>query len=143
MCRNARSATQAYAPPSSSAAHRQVSKSKGQVPSSASSNQARSFTRSFRIPHCSFWGLGVSDAFLRVRSAGGRLLGNGRDFHSGLQQLQTRRDNFLAVFKPAFYNTFAFEKAAGLKITAFDSIIGFHHKGVFQSLLRADHFVRD
>src|SRR6266568_1009655 len=128
MRRNAQFATQAHDLPSSSAAHRQGSKSEGQMPSSASSNQARSFTRWFRIPHSDF----------RIF-----FLGHRRDFHSGLQQLQTRRDNFLAVFKPAFYNTFAFEKAAGLKITAFDSIIGFHHERVFQSLLRTDHFVSD
>src|ERR1700682_5076879 len=45
-----------------------------------------------------------SGDWLCVRPAGGRLFCHRRDFHSGLQQLQTRRDNFLAVFQSAFYN---------------------------------------
>src|SRR5438128_11737833 len=66
-------------------------------------------------PASSFSVLRLSRRFLRVRSAGGRLLRHWRDFHSGLQQLQTGRDHLVAVFQPVFYNAFPFEKATGLK----------------------------
>src|SRR5437667_6772236 len=89
----------------------------------------------------SFSVLGLRGAFLCVRSASGRLLGNRCDFHSGLQQLQTRRDHFLTVLQAAFHNTFTFEKRSSLKITPFDGVIRFHDEGVFQSLLRADDFI--
>src|SRR6266446_855134 len=55
----------------------------------------------------SFFVLRLRGTFLRVRAAGGRLFGHRRDFHSGLQQLQTRRDHFLAVFKSAFHDSFS------------------------------------
>src|ERR1700745_1583172 len=51
----------------------------------------------------SFFVLRFSDAFFRLRSAGRRLFRYRRDFHSGLQQLQTGRDNFLAVLQSAFH----------------------------------------
>src|ERR1700730_12213375 len=91
----------------------------------------------------SFPVLRLSRRFLRVRSAGGAVLPHRRDFHSGLQQLQTRRDNLLAVFQPVFHNPFSFENTSGLEVAPFDGAIGFHHEGVFQPLLRTDHFVRD
>src|SRR5205807_10395199 len=84
-------------------------------------------------PSFSSWGW--SGARFGVSSAGGRLFGHGRGFHTGLQQLQSRGNNFLAVFQSAFHNAFSFEKAAGLKITPFDRTIGFHHERVFQTLL--------
>src|SRR6266404_5586615 len=84
-------------------------------------------------PSFSSWGW--SGARFGVSSVGGRLFGHGRDFHSGLQQLQTSRDNFFAVFQLAFYNAFSFENGAGLKVTPFDRTIGFDHKRVFQTLL--------
>src|SRR5713101_4553299 len=61
----------------------------------------------------SFSGWGWSGARFGVRPAGWRLFGHRRDFHSRLQQLQTGRDNFLAVFQPAFHDAFAFEKTSG------------------------------
>src|SRR5213079_1678979 len=91
----------------------------------------------------SFFVLRLSDAFLCLRSAGRRLFRYRRDFHSGLQQLQTGRDNFLAVLQPVFHNPFSFEKTTSLEVTAFDGIIGLHDEYVFQPLLRADHSVRD
>src|SRR5437660_11953776 len=90
----------------------------------------------------SFFVLRLSDAFRCVRSAGGRLLRNRRNFHSGLQQLQARRDHLLAVLQPAFHNAFAFKTGARLKVTPVDGVIGFNDEGVFQALLRAEHFVR-
>src|SRR5258708_21538617 len=69
-------------------------------------------------PSFSSWGW--SGARFGVRPAGGRLFSHRRDFHSGLQQLQTRGDNFLAVFPSAFYNAFSFTKAACLQITPVD-----------------------
>src|SRR5437660_12550241 len=89
----------------------------------------------------SFSGWGWSGASFGVRPAGGRLFRHRRDFHSGLQQLQTSGDNFLAVFQSAFYNTFSFEKAASLKVSPFDGTVGFHHEGVFPALLLADYLV--
>src|SRR5258707_1142258 len=83
----------------------------------------------------SFFFLRLRGAFLCVRAGSGRLLGNWLDFHSRLQQLQTRRHNFLAVFKSAFDDSFAFENTSGLKVTTFNGAIGFHHEGVFQALL--------
>src|SRR5207244_13258969 len=85
-------------------------------------------------PAPSFSVLRLSDAFLCVRCAGGRLLGYWRDFHSGLQQLQTGGDHLLAVLQSAFHDAFAFEKGASLKVTPVDGVIGFHHEGVFQTL---------
>src|SRR6266566_8687680 len=82
----------------------------------------------------SFWVLGWSGARLSVRS-GRCFLRHRCNFHSRLQQLQTRGDNFLPVLEPAFHDAFAFEHAAGLESAAFDRIILFHHEGVFQSLL--------
>src|SRR2546421_2749442 len=84
-----------------------------------------------------------SDAFLCVRLAGRSLFRYRRDFHSGLQQLQTRGDNFLAVLQSAFHNPFSFEQTTGLEVTTFDGIIGLNDEYVFQPLLRADHSVRD
>src|SRR5207244_327751 len=91
----------------------------------------------------SFFVLRLSDAFLCLRSAGRRLFRYRRDFHSGLQQLQTGRDNFLAVLQTAFHNPFSFEKTTSLDVAAFDGIIGLDDEYVFQPLLRADHSVRD
>src|SRR5437762_13760072 len=45
----------------------------------------------------SFFVLRLRGAFLCVRAASGRLLGNRLHFHSCLQQLQTRRHHFLAA----------------------------------------------
>src|SRR5436309_5325665 len=86
-------------------------------------------------PASSFSVLRLSRRFLRVRSAGGRLLRHWRDFHSGLQQLQTGRDHLVAVLKSAFHDAFAFEKTSGLEVAPFDGAIGFHHERVFQALL--------
>src|SRR6266446_217525 len=94
-------------------------------------------------PAPSFFVLRFSDAFLCLRSAGRRLFRNRRDFHSGLQQLQTGRDNFLAILQTAFHNPFSFEKTTSLEVTAFDGIIGLRDEYVFQPLLRADQSVRD
>src|SRR6266487_3570877 len=140
MCRNVRSATKAHDLPLSSAARRQVSKSEGQMPSSFSSNQAHPPLpvvphSASRIPHFSFCVLRLRGAFLCVRTASGRLLGNWLHFHSRLQQLQTGRHHFLAVLQAGFHDAFAFEKGASLKITSFDRVIGFHDEGVFQALL--------
>src|SRR5882724_6075838 len=78
----------------------------------------------------SFFVLRLRRAFLRVRAASGRLLGNRLHFHSRLKQLQARRNDFLAVLQSAFHDAFAFKKAAGLKVTPFDSTVGFHHERV-------------
>src|SRR5438270_10285123 len=51
----------------------------------------------------SFFVLRLRGAFLCLRGVSGRLLGNWLHFHSRLQQLQTSRDNFLAVFQSVFY----------------------------------------
>src|SRR5438874_3234357 len=88
----------------------------------------------------SFCVLQLSNAWLSV-PAGRRLLRHRRNFHSRLQQLQTRGDNFLSVFEPVLYDSFAFESACRLEGAAFDRIIGFHDEGIFQPLLGADHFV--
>src|SRR5438067_1454615 len=80
----------------------------------------------------SFCGLKLSDARLRVWP---RWLGHRRDAHTGLQQLQTRGDNFFSVLKPAFHDSFAFENGSGLKSTALERIVGFHDECVFQALL--------
>src|SRR5437762_826143 len=63
----------------------------------------------------SFSGWRWSGARFCVRPAGGRLLGYWRNFHSGLQQLQTRGDNSLAVLQPALHDPLALEHRAGLK----------------------------
>src|SRR4029077_10034166 len=94
-------------------------------------------------PAASFFVLRFSDGFFCLRSRGGRLFRYRRDFHSGLQKLQTGRDNFFAVLQSAFHNPFSFEKATGLEVTTFDGIIGLHDEYVFQPLLRADHSVRE
>src|SRR5438552_19175052 len=47
----------------------------------------------------SFFVLRLKGAFLCVRAASGRFLGNWLHLHSGLQQLQTRRDHFLAILQ--------------------------------------------
>src|SRR5882724_8434592 len=91
----------------------------------------------------SFFVLRFSDAFLCVRFAGRSLFRYRRDFHSSLQQLQTGRDNFLAVLQTAFHNPFSFEKTTSLDVTAFDGIVGLDDEYVFQPLLRAGHSVRD
>src|SRR3984893_15479267 len=83
----------------------------------------------------SFLVLRLRGAFLCVRTGGGRFLGHWRDFHSRLQQLQTGRDHFLAVFQAVLHNSFSFEKTSGLKVAPFDGTVGFHHEGVFQPLL--------
>src|SRR4029434_5862260 len=89
-----------------------------------------------------FFVLRLSDAFLCLRSAGRRLFRYRRDLHSGLQQLQTGRDDLLAVLQSAFHTPFSFEKTTSLDVTAFDGIIGLHDEYVFQPLLRTDHSVR-
>src|SRR6201987_4189692 len=91
----------------------------------------------------SFLVLRFSDAFLCVRFAGRSLFRYRRDFHSGLQKLQTCRDNFLAVLQSAFHDPFSFKQTTGLEVTTFDGIIGLHDEYVFQPLLRADYSVRD
>src|ERR1700745_2212218 len=91
----------------------------------------------------SFLVLRFSDAFLCVRFAGRSLFRYRRDSHSGLQKLQTGRDNFLAVPQSAFHNPFSFKQTTGLEVTTFDGIIGLNDEYVFQPLLRADHSVRD
>src|ERR1700720_2844526 len=83
----------------------------------------------------SFFVLGLRGAFLCVHAASGRLLGNRLNFHSCLQQLQTRRHNFFAVLQSAFHNPLTFEHTSGLKVTTFNGVIGFHHERVFQALL--------
>ena len=35
----------------------------------------------------------------------------------------------------SFHDPFAFENGAGLKVTALERVIGFHHERVFQALL--------
>src|SRR5216684_2723738 len=79
----------------------------------------------------SFFVFRLRGAFLCVRAASGRLLGNWLHFHPGLQQLQTRGDNFLAVLQPLLHDPFSFENASSLKVTAFDCVVRFHHEGVF------------
>src|SRR5205814_9978727 len=91
----------------------------------------------------SFFVLRLRGAFLCVRAACGRLLGNGLHFHSRLQQLQTRRDDFVSIFQSAFHNPLAFEKAAGLKVTPLDSTVGLHHERALSALLRPDPPVRN
>src|SRR2546430_17488933 len=55
-------------------------------------------------PVPSFVVLRLRDAFLCVRFAGRSLFRYRRDFHTSLQQLQPRGDNFLAVLQSAFHN---------------------------------------
>src|SRR6266566_8866112 len=61
-----------------------------------------------------FWFLGWSDARLRLRSRR-CFLRHRCNFHSRLQQLQARRDNFLAIFESALYDSVAFESACRLE----------------------------
>src|SRR5207244_10259938 len=91
----------------------------------------------------SFCAFRLSDDRLRVRLAGRRCLGYRRDAHTGLQQLQTSGDNFLAVFKPALHNPFTFEKGTCFKGTSLNRVIGLDDEGVFQPLLRADYSIVD
>src|SRR6266478_2660170 len=91
----------------------------------------------------SFFVLRFSDAFLCVRFAGRSLFRYRRDFHSGLQKLQTGRDNFLAALQSTFHNPFSFKQTTGLEVTTFDGIVGLNDEYIFQSLLRADYSVRD
>src|SRR6266480_5907248 len=90
----------------------------------------------------SFWVLGWSGARLRVRS-GRCFLRHRCNFHSRLQQLQARGDNFLPVFEPVLYDPLAFESACRLEGAAFDRVIGLDHERVLLTLLRTDHFVGD
>src|SRR4051812_10559202 len=83
----------------------------------------------------SFSVLRLRDTLLGIGGTGRRFLGYGRDFHSGLQQLQTGRDHFLPILQPALHNPLSFEHASGLEIAALDCVIGLYEKGVFQSLL--------
>src|SRR6266404_2984903 len=83
----------------------------------------------------SFFFLRLRSAFLCVRAGSGRILGNRLHFHARLNQLQTRRDHFLAVLQSAFHNPLSFEHTSGLEVTAFNGVIGFHHERVFQALL--------
>src|SRR5213595_1894758 len=76
-------------------------------------------------------------------SGGGRFLRNRLHLHASLQQLQTGRDNLLAVLQSAFHNPFSFKQTTGLEVTTFDGIIGLNNEYVFQPLLRADYSVRD
>src|SRR3984893_8907333 len=89
----------------------------------------------------SFLVLRLRGAFLCVRTSGGRFLRHWRNFHSRLQQLQTGRDHFLAVFQAVLHNSFSFEKTSGLKGPTFDRVVGFHYERVFNSLLRVDHSI--
>src|SRR5436190_11844139 len=82
----------------------------------------------------SFCGLGLSDVRLRVWSGVGRL-GHRRNVHAGLQQLQTRGNNLLAILQPALHNPFAFEHGAGLNGAALNRIVGFHDEREFEALL--------
>src|SRR5207244_8324034 len=125
---NARSETQAHDRPSFSATHRQALKLEAQRPSCVSSNRAHSLISV--IPHSEFR---TPHLFLR----------NWLHLHSGLQQLQTGRDNFLAVLQTTFHNPFSFEKTTSLEVTAFDGIVGLHDEYVFQHLFCADHSVRE
>src|SRR5947207_11887000 len=93
-----------------------------------------------RLGSPSFWVCGWSGARLRVRS-GRCFLRHRCNFHSRLQQLQARGDNFLPVFEPVLYDPLAFESACRLEGAAFDRVIGLHDEGIFQPLLGADHFV--
>src|SRR5438552_1391228 len=80
----------------------------------------------------SFWRLG----FRRARfSSWWCRLRNWFHRHSGLQHLQARGDNFLAVLKPALHDPFAFENGSGLKRAAFNRVIGLHDERIFQALL--------
>ena len=45
--------------------------------------------------------------------------------HSGLQQLQTGRDNFLAVLQSAFHNPFSFEKTTVSRLRRSTVLSGF------------------
>src|SRR5438105_4392383 len=89
----------------------------------------------------------LSLCLVRLRDAGrracSRRLRNRLNSHTGLQQLQTRRDNFLAILQTVLHDSFSFENTSGFKITAFDCVIRFHDERVFQSLLRTDHSVVD
>src|SRR5439155_11937392 len=76
----------------------------------------------------SFFVLRLRGAFLCVRAASRRLLGNRLHFHSRLQQLQPRRDHFLTVFQSALHNPFTFKKAAGLKVKALDIAVWFYYE---------------
>src|SRR5437868_3846285 len=81
----------------------------------------------------------LSLRLVRLRDAGrracSRRLRNRLNSHTGLQQLQTRRDNFLAILQTVLHDPFSFENTSGFKITAFDCVIRFHDERVFQSLL--------
>src|SRR4029077_10283312 len=74
----------------------------------------------------SFFIFRLRGAFLCVRAASGRLLRNWLYFHAGLQELQTSRNNFLAVLQPAFHNPFSLEDASSLEVAAFDGPIRFY-----------------
>src|SRR5438128_11609853 len=67
----------------------------------------------------SFCGRRLSSARLSVRS-GRCFLRHRCNFHSRLEQLETRRDNFLPVFESALYDPFAFESACRLQGAPFD-----------------------
>src|SRR5206468_6324229 len=86
-------------------------------------------------PAPSFFVLRFSDAFLCVRFAGRSLFRDRRDFHSGLQELQTGRDNFLAVLQSAFHDPYSFKQTTSLELTTFDGAIGLNDEYVFQPLL--------
>src|SRR5437016_5005429 len=45
-----------------------------------------------------------------------RVLRNRLNSHTGLQQLQTRRDNFLAILQTVLHDPFSFENTSGFKI---------------------------
>src|SRR5437867_11475298 len=72
----------------------------------------------------SFCAFRLSDDRLRVRLAGRRWLGYRRHAHTSLQHLQSRGDNFLAVFKPALHDSFAFGQRAGFCGTALNCFSG-------------------
>src|SRR5438874_194211 len=82
----------------------------------------------------SFCRLRLSDARLLARSTRRSFLGYRFDLHPGLDDLQARRDDFLAVFKPTLYDAFAFENRTGLKRPPLNCVIGFHHKCVLHAL---------
>src|SRR5438034_2035606 len=93
-----------------------------------------------RLGSPSFWFCGCRGARLRFRS-GRCFLRHRYNFHSRLQQLETRGNNFLSVFEPVLYDPFAFESACRLEGAAFDRIIRLHHERVFYPLLGADDSV--
>src|SRR5438309_2545544 len=100
---------------------------------SGSKVASRGFDRGkFRVAH---FALRLRTAAWRVPSAWGGLLRHRCNAHPGLHYLQPRRDDFFAVFKPALYDTFAFENGPCLQGAALDRVVRLHHEGVLHALL--------